>query len=780
MKRLSIVVLVSAAIVVSLGLSTCKAAEELFLQIENEVSSSWPSPPDAPSELQAAASGESQIELAWKDNSHNEEHFQIQRRNASSSEWRTIFEALPDSTTYTDNELSAASSYYYRVRATNKIGPSDFTAEVMATTAATVTYGVAYYGNGYDGGTVPSDSRSYEQGDLVDVSGPGTMSRSGYTFVGWDTESAGGGTFYLSGDTLTMPAHDVDLHAQWTDQLTYTLTYDGNAPATINVPVDNNNYRESDWVHVTAPGAMALEGHTFQTWNTQTLGTGTTYPPNSDFRMGSSNIVLYAQWTVNQYGVMYYGNEHTGGFPPSTVAHDYDETVTVAPPGDLERAHYGFAGWNTDPLGAGIAYAPDDTFTMPAHDVSLYAQWTINSHTVSYDGNVHTSGDPPAASVYDYGTQVSVLGQGDLLKTGHSYAGWNTHANGSGAQYSPGGSFFMPDEDVTLYAQWSVNQYGLTYLGNGNDGGTPPGYAEHDYAADVMVADPGDLSLTGHSFTGWNTAGDASGAAYAAGSTLTMPASAVTLHAQWTINQYTLTYDANGATHGSAPSPVAQDYNTTVTVAANEGILQFLPNNAEAFKFGGWNTEPDGTGTDYEAGVDPFTFTADTTLYAKWVIFSEYDLDIGPAGGRIFYDKGEFSDGWRYLEASLEDQSAGAEWGFETSDMSFTNDGLGEGLINTAMLYMLLPSSTAAYGICETYTIVVNGITFSDWYLPTPQEMNYMASMLGPIGNFSSGYYWSSLNHDQYFAIACNLNNGGSSAYELKYELLPVRAIRQF
>lgn len=77
---------------------------------------------------------------------------------------------------------------------------------------------------------------------------------------------------------------------------------------------------------------------------------------------------------------------------------------------------------------------------------------------------------------------------------------------------------------------------------------------------------------------------------------------------------YTVTYDGNGNTSGTAPTDSSSPYNSgsTVTVLGNTGTL------AKTGKtFGGWNTKADGTGTDY-AAADTFTINANTTLYAKW------------------------------------------------------------------------------------------------------------------------------------------------------------------
>jgi uncharacterized repeat protein (TIGR02543 family) len=88
-----------------------------------------------------------------------------------------------------------------------------------------VTYTVTYDGNSSDGGTVSADNNSYEQGATVTVASSGTMTRSGYTFSGWNTASDGTGTGYAAGAVFVMGTVDVTLYAKWgvaVTQETYT------------------------------------------------------------------------------------------------------------------------------------------------------------------------------------------------------------------------------------------------------------------------------------------------------------------------------------------------------------------------------------------------------------------------------------------------------------------------------------------------------------------------------------------------------------------------------
>lgn len=123
------------------------------------------------------------------------------------------------------------------------------------------------------------------------------------------------------------------------------------------------------------------------------------------------------------------------------------------------------------------------------------------------------------------------------------------------------------------------------------------------------------------------------------------------------------TYNGNGATAGTIPIDPSSPYESgaTVTVLGNTGDLTRINDGGISYHFTGWNTKADGSGSDQAEGSTFTMGASDVILYAQW---TPYVLrDTGPAGGYIFYDKGDYSDGWRYLEAAPSDQSTGAPWG---------------------------------------------------------------------------------------------------------------------
>ena len=144
---------------------------------------------------------------------------------------------------------------------------------------------------------------------------------------------------------------------------------------------------------------------------------------------------------------MYDGNGSTGGSVPAvSTGHNYNTVVTVlGNTNSLVKTGYTFAGWNTATDGSGTVYVATNTFTIATSDVTLYAQWTINSYNVSYDGNGSTGGSVPAGTIaYNYNTAVTVLGNTNtFVKTGYTFAGWNTAADGSSTAYIATNTFNM-------------------------------------------------------------------------------------------------------------------------------------------------------------------------------------------------------------------------------------------------------------------------------------------------------------------------------------------------
>jgi uncharacterized repeat protein (TIGR02543 family) len=169
-------------------------------------------------------------------------------------------------------------------------------------------------------------------------------------------------------------------------------------------------------------------------------------------------------------------------------------------------------------------------------------------------------------------------------------------------------------DDLT-YTKTAPATFTITYNGNGNDSGTAPdSQSKTENVSITLATNSGNLTKDGFTFAGWNTAADGTGIHYAEGASYTANGDA-TLYARWSL-PYTITYDGNGNTSGTAPAPQVVLQDVPATLATNSGNLARTD-----FVFSGWNTAADGTGTNYAAGA-PYTGNADITLYARWINYT--------------------------------------------------------------------------------------------------------------------------------------------------------------
>ena len=291
------------------------------------------------------------------------------------------------------------------------------------------SYSVNFDSNG--GSAVASQSVKYGS----KASRPTDPTRAGHTFQGWYT-SRDGGARYDFNQTVT---GDVTLYAHWSVN-SYTLAFDGNG----GKASESSRTVQYGSQYGTLPTATRT-GHTFQGWYTAKSG-GTKVSPSTT--MGAANTTLYAHWSVNAYTLAFDGN---GGKPSEasrTVAYggQYGSLPTAT------RTGYAFQGWYTARDG-GTKVSPSTT--MGAADTTLYARWSVNSYTVSFDSD---GGSNVPAQKVRYGSKASR--PADPTRAGHTFQGWYTSRDG-GSKYDFGTAV---TGDVTLHAHWAKEPAALRRL----------------------------------------------------------------------------------------------------------------------------------------------------------------------------------------------------------------------------------------------------------------------------------------------------------------------------
>jgi uncharacterized repeat protein (TIGR02543 family) len=402
--------------------------------------------------------------------------------------------------------------------------------------------------------------------------------------------------------------------------ITYSISYDANSATSGSVP-SAGSYRSGDVAYTVASNSGTLDrtGYSFAGWNTLADGSGTTYVASSGTLTTSSNLTLYAKWTLLTYSITYNSNSSTSGSVPGTQTKTYGVDLTVASnSGTLARTGYNFVGWNTLADGSGTTFVAGSGTLTANSSATLFANWTANTYTISYDANSATSGSVPSAGSYRSGdvAYTVVSNSGTLERTGYSFAGWNTLANGSGTTYAAGSGTLTTSLDITLYGKWTANSLTVTYdsqLGSAITAGSTT-------TGGSISASPGTPSRTGYEFTGWFTAstgGTQISFPYAHGQT-----SSFTLYAQWSANALTVTYDSQLGTAITAGSTF-----TGGSILASPGTP-----SRTGYEFAGWSTASIG-GTQISF---PFAHgqTASFTLFAQWTantLTVTYDSQLGTA-----------------------------------------------------------------------------------------------------------------------------------------------------
>ena len=369
-------------------------------------------------------------------------------------------------------------------------------------------YKVFYYVDGAE-----YDYDAYEFG--ADVTLRDALVKEGYEFSGW--KDADGNAAVLP---ETMPANDITVYGTWT-VLKYPVTFnagngafaDGSKEITIDV----------DYGTVpVAPETPALAGYSFVGWEPalEAVGVnGATY--TAKFSAGDSTykVITKTMNTAGEYDVA-----------EETITVATDTVITLAP-----EVKTGFT-LNADSVLSGTVAADNSLVLTVIIDRNQY------NFTVVADGEETTTA---------YYFEEAVEAPADPVKEGYSFTGWDAQAPAT-----------MPANDVTITAQWKINQYTITF---NTDGGNAIAPIKQDYATAVTA--PADPTKVGYTFAGWDIAVPG-----------TMPAEDLTITAQWTINQYTITFNTDG---GTEIADYVQDYNTAVTAPADP--------TKEGHTFKGWD-----------------------------------------------------------------------------------------------------------------------------------------------------------------------------------------------
>lgn len=324
------------------------------------------------------------------------------------------------------------------------------------------------------------------------------------------------------------------------------------------------------------------------------------YNPIDSAISGTLNIAF----TPSTFTVTYNVN---GGNALSTTTKTVTYGSTYGTLATPTRTGYTFDGWYTAASGGTKITSSSTVSTASNH--TLYAHWTANTYTVTYNVNGGNALSTTTKSVtYDgtYGTLATPT------RTGYDFSGWYTAASGGSKIESTTKVTITANQ--TLYAQWTAKSFTVTFNKNGGD---TPSVASKSVTYDGTYGTLATCTRTGYTFKGWYTA--TSGGTKIESTTKVSITANQTLYAQWTANTYTVAYNANGGTGTMSNS--SHTYGTSSKLTANS-FTKF------GYSFKGWaNTlarAQAGT-VDYadQASVSTLATSGTYNLYAVWEIYTK-------------------------------------------------------------------------------------------------------------------------------------------------------------
>ena len=459
--------------------------------------------------------------------------------------------------------------------------PYDFTQNVTQNIHLTADWTPKSYTVKFDtnGGTAIADKTlTWDDKVLDGVSDP---EKPGYDFAGWTFD---GGNVLTRTTYANLAADDtvtsITLTAQWTLHL-YTVTLDANG-GTFDA---SGSTVAQDTMQVTYGGNFEqmpiprYKGYFFRGWYDEQWGgrqygdedgRGTyTYDKTED-------CTLYALWeeaplctvTFNPNGGTLTGAETCQEKQNERIQRPYEEPI---------REGYYFRGWYKD---ADCTQMWDFDDPIPGN-MTLYAGWDILSYVIRVRLE---NGEQDIIINQNYGTPVTV--PDDPTREGYTFIGWDIPFPAK-----------MPAKITTITAQWTINQYTITF---DTAGGSEIDSIEQDY--DTAITAPDAPTKEGYTFIGWDTTVPKK-----------MPAKDMTVKARWQINRYKITFDTDG---GSEIDPIEQDYDTAITAPDNP--------TKEGYAFIDWDTT-----------VPAKMPARDMTIKALW-------KDIEKPTGKISLDTNEW------------------------------------------------------------------------------------------------------------------------------------------
>ena len=491
----------------------------------------------------------------------------------------------------------------------------------------------------------------------------GTMTRNNCT--GWVFEEGknnAGLTADIAGDyVFTLDLTNMQLSVTYPEA--YTVTYSRVPEAAADAPTTDPSITSGALVlsgtSVTFTAQDAKTGYTFKGWYDNSEGTGTALSTDKAYeRTINDNTTIYAVYTANTYDINYITPTHgtftiqVGSNTPvsANTTADYKTTITLS---NTPATGYHFGSWDITPND--VLITNNQTFSMPASNVTIGVTFAANTYKVKFNKNADDATGSMSDQSFTYDEASKALTANAFTRTGYTFTGWNTNANGSGTAYNDGQSVQnLTDVDkgtINLYAQWTEKLSTITIIVS--EGGSVKVDGEDFVSGNIVqvgVATTKQVTAVpyeGYGVEAWGVSNkdivNISGA-----NTVTLKSdgsgSTGTLYANFIGLEYTITFDKQEGTEGTDKATVRYKKN-------NYSVSPVEAPTRTGYTFGGYYTQAAGAGvqvvsaegqwlanaTDYTDADKKWLVKEDITLYAKWTA-NKYTVTFdgnGATGGSM-------------------------------------------------------------------------------------------------------------------------------------------------
>ena len=555
-------------------------------------------------------------------------------------------------------------------------------------------YTITYYNDTDKKVTLGSAPDEISYKDVITPMAQGKAVKEGYTHAGWVYYDANGTEYaeviYNSGDTISinggnrddndqliMPAYDLEAIPTFEiNSYKFTVVYDNDVDASTETQITYYSVIENE-------DDPVKEGYTFKGWKyTDEKGnvyatadengtvTGGTQDTEGNLLMPAKAITATAQWDIDSYTLTFNFNGNGKEDKVYSIADNtavrYGAKLEQYRPENPTWVGYTFNGWEyKDAVGTVYAkyvvvYAADgtatghyedstgtqiadDSFTMPAYDLTATAQWTKNKYVLTYEitGDIQAKTE---TTEVEYGAEVKVAAI--PTETGYTFNGgngWNVTGLGDTVKTAEENyKFKMPANDVTLSGAFAINSYAVTYYITNAPYGESVSY-DYNKTVDTVVPEEKE----GYTFSGWNTSNltsDGTETTVEPGKSFTMPASAVRFDGEYTINSYKLTTKIGSDTQDD---PEDRDI---VYNSALKDKLPATPTDRIGYTFKGWTITATDGGKEYATyDEESKSFTKAGSISSD-ITMPAYDLTFTAIWEKVeytvkFYDDDPALDG---------------------------------------------------------------------------------------------------------------------------------------